>query len=513
MHNLMNILTQPVISVGEDARLTLPEILAAMAQGKIRRFPALRPHQRPAWHMFTVQLATLAAEKAGCSIIPECAEEWARLLRGLTPGYPDDAPWWLITDNDASTPAFFQPPDPGGLKWTEMPTPDSLDILITARNHDVKQSLALRSHAEDWLFALVSLQTSAGFDGRGNYGIARMNGGSSSRPMLGLAPSNGKDYSIHPSKWWLRDVRQLLRRRQSDDNTLGRLGGPALLWCLDWPEKSQLDIRTLDPLFIETSRRVRLYKVNGRIRAKRANSQSSRIDAKVFNGNIGDPWTPIHRKKGKSLTLGSGDFDYKRIADLLFGEDWMVPPLAKLAPGEKADNNLLVAEALARGNSKTYGFRSRVLPVPATVQRMFGTPEAAKVSQKLIHEIKQFDSALCKGIALLAAGGEHARVKQKHYEASIPAQRRFDREADRLFFPYLWKWLTAIQSGMPESIDEAISEFRKKLLDAAEAELNYSLPGIPCSAVLRPKAEARCRRRFYSCVHNIRASLHVTNPK
>ena len=71
-------------------------------------------------------------------------------------------------------------------------TPDDLDVLVTSKNHDLKQTMALDCAVEDWIFALVNLQTMAGFLGSGNYGIARMNGGFSARVCLGLAPVDGQ---------------------------------------------------------------------------------------------------------------------------------------------------------------------------------------------------------------------------------------------------------------------------------------------------------------------------------
>ena len=71
-------------------------------------------------------------------------------------------------------------------------------MLITSRNHDLKQNVARQAEPEDWVFALVSLQTSEGYGGSGNQGIARMNGGSSSRPMLGLAPAQSGIVSVNP---------------------------------------------------------------------------------------------------------------------------------------------------------------------------------------------------------------------------------------------------------------------------------------------------------------------------
>ena len=508
----MNLLTEPVISVDSNEKLSLPAVLAAMARDEVRQFPALRPHQRPAWHMFLTQLAALAAWTSKRSQVPRDADDWADLLRALTPGYADDAPWCLVVEN-RRLPGFLQPSDPGGLKWTSVSTPDSLDILITARNHDVKQSVARRSTAEDWVFALVSLQTSAGYDGQGNYGIARMNGGSSSRPMLGLAPAAGQDHRVDPSRWWFRDLQQLLIQRKSAAGAeFGRVGGHALLWCLDWAEGGQLDLRTLDPWFIEVSRRVRLGQTNAGIAAERANSRRSRVDAKIYNGCVGDPWAPVHRTKGKSLTLGGGDFNYRRLKDLMFGGDWEVPALARLGKTEQADNRLLVAEAFARGNSKTEGFRSRVVHVPAGAVRMLRSPAVADLSRQLMVEIGEFDEALRNGLALLAAGGERERVDKAQYALSHPARNRFDRVADDLFFPHLWRRLSACDSGSPEAEDQAAQEFRLQLFDAARVEIEAAMPGIPCASITRPKAEVRCRRAFYARIHKLLPHVNTTKP-
>ena len=83
---------------------------------------------------------------------------WRDLLRALTPEFPNDEPWRLVVD-DWRKPAFLQPPVPVGVALKdEVETPDALDLLITARNHDLKQTVARRAAPEDWIFALVSLQ-------------------------------------------------------------------------------------------------------------------------------------------------------------------------------------------------------------------------------------------------------------------------------------------------------------------------------------------------------------------
>ena len=194
----MNLITDPILTLSDGDRVSLPALFAAMAEGRVRGFPALRPHQRPAWHMFLVQLGALALWQAGREDVPKEAADWVVYLRKLTRDHAGDAPWRLVVE-ERRKPAFLQPPDPGGLRWKTVETPDALDLLITSRNHDLKQAVAQYGAAEDWVFALVSLQTSEGYGGKGNHGIARMNGGSSSRPMLGLASSRTGDVSVDPS--------------------------------------------------------------------------------------------------------------------------------------------------------------------------------------------------------------------------------------------------------------------------------------------------------------------------
>ena len=506
----MNLLTNPLISASTAQRLSLPGLLAAMACSEVTGFPALRPHQRPAWHMFLVQLAALALWTAKREDLPDDAGEWTDLLRALTPNHKDDCPWRMVVEDDAQ-PAFLQPPAPAGLKWSPVPTPDALDLLITARNHDIKQSVARHVQLEDWLFALVSLQTSAGYDGAGNYGIARMNGGSSSRPMMGLVPAHVENYRINSSKWWRRDVERLLHeRRAGNGSEFGSEGGPALLWCPDWPEGSQLDLRTLDPWFIEVCRRVRFVRSEQGLSAVRAVSKAARIDAKVYRGHVGDPWAPVHISDRKSLTLAGGNFDYRRLADLLFGGEWKVPLLATLGAGEAVKDSVLVAEALSRGNSKTEGFKSRMVPVPDRAVRLFRSDAAGKLSKFQLDEIKAFDEALRNALALLAGRGDWDNVRKGQYASSRSARERFDRAADRLFFPHLWRRLVAENSGDTDAQQSTGRAFRLALLDAANAELEASMSSIPCATIQRPRAEARARRAFRSRVWKLDSQLQQT---
>ena len=275
---------------------------------------------------------------------------------------------------------------------------------------------------------------------------------------------------------------------------MGTVGGKSLLWCLDWPDGRQLDLGILDPWFIEVCRRVRLTGRAGALSAIRSNSDKRRIDAKLYKGVVGDPWAPVHKTELKSFTLGGGDFDYAQLCKLLFSGEWEPPFLARQGSDETGDM-LLVAETLSRGNSKTEGFKSRVVPVPGKVMAFLSSETAAILSKAQMDEIEAFDAALRNALALTAAGGERDAVEKKHYAHAAPARKRFDRAADRLFFPSLWRRVT-VASQSDDVVFKAKRAFLADLVEAAEAELNAALPAMPCTEMRRPRAEARARRAF-----------------
>lgn len=476
----VNLLVDRLIRTEPCGPSTLPGVFDGLSRSEISSFPALRPHQRAAWHMFLVQLAVLAVEASGW---PEDEAGWERALRALTGG--EDDPWRLVVE-DQGRPAFMQPPDPGGLKWTEVPTPDALDMLITSKNHDLKARVADRAAPEDWVFALVSLQTMEGLGGRGNYGIARMNGGYSSRPILAISPAS-ETGDIDLAAWWRRDVERLIALRARGYDAPGQVGGYALLWTLSWPENSQLAVADLDPLFIEVCRRVRLDP--GPV-ARRANSSRQRIDAKAFHGAVGDPWVPVDRDAGTSLSLSSRGFDYRKIKELLFDGNWQVPPLAVPGTDEVAAEMLLIAEAMVRGQGKTEGLKRRVIPLPH--QTWLGDDVAA-LADVMVDEISKVDGALREAVALFVARGDREGVGKEQRLAAAGARARFDTEVDRVFFPSLWARLAAVREGKEA---EAQAGFRATLVELADRELRMAFATIPIARMFAPRARVRAEARF-----------------
>ena len=378
-NTMLNILTEPVIrldlSDGVRKDANLPEVFAAVVSDKVVSFPALRPHQRHAWHAFLVQLGAMAMHRAGGVDLPDIADEWAKLIRGLTPDFPEDEPWQLVVE-DITKPAFMQAPASSKEKEKDFKavaaTPDELDILVTSKNHDLKSSVASRAVPGDWLFALVTLQTMEGFGGAGNYGVSRMNGGFGSRPAFTLAPVEGLGAHLRMDIVTLLDQMGSLAREFPM-----RPGGIGLVWTVPWDgaRVEELLLERLHPFYIEVCQRIRLRPgPEGNLAAVRTSSKAARIEARNLNGRTGDPWTPVNTKDGKSLTLASGGFSYNRVVDYFSAGDWKLPVLwnTSRSAGANTGRTQLVARAMVRGRGQTEGYHERVIPLRPRTVRAFG---------------------------------------------------------------------------------------------------------------------------------------------
>lgn len=344
---------------GDDAAScgSLFSVFAALSRGEAWSFPALRPHQREPWHAFTVQVAALALIRAGIDALPESEDAWRDLLIGLTPDFPDGEAWALVVE-DWSKPALLQPPVVAGGNRADykswLATPDALDMLVTAKNHDLKQSRMAGASEEEWLFALVTLQTTEGFLGAGNYGVSRMNGGFASRMSLGVRPGAGGAAAA-----FRRDVQRLVADARARPD---RRGGIPLLWTVLWDGTVSLAFGDLDELYVEVCRRVRLHRREaGGIEALAAGSKCARVAAAELKGKTGDPWAPMKADGSSSHTPTGAGFGYRQIAQLLDTGRITLPLLAAPHDGDDRTDLSVVAAALVRGQGKTEGLHRRAV--------------------------------------------------------------------------------------------------------------------------------------------------------
>lgn len=512
-----NILTDQLIRMDTRDRgrvsSPLPDVYAALMEDEVDAFPALRPHQRHAWHAFLVQLGAMALRRAGASEPPADSKAWAALIRGLTPDYPDDEPWHLVID-DITKPAFMQSPASSADKRAEykpVDSPDELDMLVTSRNHDLKSAVASSAEIDDWLFALIALQTTSAQDGRGNYPVSRIKSAYSARPAFSLAPTHGVGSHV------FRDIRVLLAQDQKGDN------GIALVWTIPWDgaKSEALAFSRLDPLYIEICRRVRLeLSVDRRLACVRAGSLGTRIEAKALRGRTGDPWTPIDNAKGEALNIGPAGFTYKSITKYLTDPDWEWPDLLEATPEESLAGGgmQLVARSLRRNTMKqgmTERYDERIVPLKHKVFGSLGRSrikELGDIAKERIEEVRKVQTILNDAVATFLAHGkelgdlernERRRVKDKARNWSNKSNK-LDEIVDASFFD-------ALQDEFEEDDLDKRSSIRDEwLLDVVKAAwriLGQAQDSLPCPAIQRYRARERSDSVFECRIHSSKDGL------
>jgi len=482
------VLRRDYVTVATD----LPSLFALYAADALRDLHFLRPHQHSPWHSFSVQLAALALHRGGLDDIPDDPETWRQLLRGLTVKWPNDEPWRLVVA-DVTKPAFMQPPVPEGIAdphKTPTATPDDLDVLVTAKNHGVKQGLVSEATPAAWAAALVLLQTTGGFLGAGNYGVARMNGGFATRPFTGLVPKGG--IGAH----WRRDVEVMLRRRDwfFERIAFAEEDGAALLWCLPWDGEQSLELQQLDPWFIEVCRRIRLYRDgDGVVTAKSVGSKAARISAKALLGNVGDAWIPLNLDKGSAAYNRAPT--YRAVSEVLFDRDkWLRPLLLEWHDGIDAIPMWARFDVTVRGQGTTEGQHLREVPIDSKQRRAFlfdstKRDEMAKLAQQMIEDAGTLQNRVLKAplLTLIQAGDAEVdfgdRTATQWVKQWLDAA---DRQVDDAFFAQLF---TRAETESFETWGRFLREVADKTFAAAERT-------VPIAGARRLKALAVAEQKL-----------------
>ena len=504
----LNLLTEPLIrydASGKRTNASLPDVFAALMDDNVTAFPALRPHQRHAWHAFLAQVGALAMSRVQLDTPPTRAAEWACLIRGLTPDFPDDDPWHLVVE-DNTLPAFMQPPARSDARVrsyrNKVTTPDDLDILVTSRNHDLKSAVAVRASVDDWLFALTTLQTMGAYGGYGNYGISRMNGGLGNRPAFSLAPAGG-GMGAHVR----RDILALLDHRQTQlSGGLVPDCAPALLWTLPWDggRDEALNIAQLDPLYVEVCRAVRLrLDSRGGLQGVRATTESPRLDIKNLKGRTGDPWTPVSTtREGLPLTLGPGGFTYRRMADYLTSSDWSLPLLCRPTRAERDSPDMLqlVARATVRGQGRTEGHHERSTVIGDRIKTMLHQPgmadELGEIARSRIEQVGRVQRILGHAIELFAARGDDERISPESRHLASPWMNRLDELVDTRFFKCLQVEFEAGETQRQSYRKRWLMNGRDGVIDHARALLQDAADTVPTPVMLRYRARASAEALF-----------------
>ena len=511
---MYNILTERLIrmdkSDGSRVEASLPEVYAALMADKVEAFPALRPHQRHAWHAFLVQLGAMAVHEAGLAEAPRDADEWRRIIRGLTLEWGDDEPWQLVVD-DITRPAFMQPPASSKEREADfkitVETPDELDIISTSRNHDVKTGSLGAPKVDDWMFALINMQTMDGRPGNGYYGISRMNSNDGSRTAFSLTPS--LRWGCH----LIKDISSLLKTDFAKWPM--HWEGVNLIWTEPWDgmKSEALTLEKLHPFYLEVCRRCRM-KVGCKglyaQKAPRVKGGGCRVGAEASRGNVGDPWTLITEDATgpKALTLQKDSFSYRNIAEYLFNPKWGLPALFDMAGSGKDQNAFLVARGLRRKKGgQTEGYYERVIPLRPRVAQVFGRGgdpgELSDLARQRVEQVGKVKDILHHAIATYAADGKsefkaHRNGRPSPNQLAQPWANRLDAIVDAHFFEQLQEEFESDDREERKRIrNQWLLNGNDGVVDHADRILRAAEDALPCQSLQRFKASVTADGVFW----------------
>ena len=494
-----DLLGDPLLEVEGASPCSLAEVLAALCRQEDLVFANLRPHQQAPWHAFLVQLAYLALEKAGIVEPPTDAASWRKLLLDLSHG---QACAWHLCVDDWQQPAFLQSPCSPGRESdfkAVAESAQSLDILVTSRNFDEKSEkvVGLRDDRIDaWIYALVTLQGGAPFQGAGNYSSMRMNGGFSARPQFRIAfeRGSGKEFS--------RDLNALQAGSNlvaAEEDGIGSGRALALLWLERWDD-APLTLADVHPLCLEVTRRVRIRREQGRLVLRRSGSKTMRVAAKEQLGAVRDPWIPLMvGDPVKALTVQAEGFSYRRLAVLLLQPSvCTLPLLARPSAAERAAGRpaTLIAQVLVGGQGRTDGLLRReiLMPMPVAQAVADGDAHLAERARRFVEMASMAGGqALRPALIQFIDGGDD--VDWKHPDPAriaAPWLQRLDTLIDDRFFISLFGSAAADLKD-----DEAELAWQAELAGFVSATFAAACEALPTRNSSRVFALARAERRLH----------------
>lgn len=503
----MNLLTEPVFRVqtpeGTNSA-SLPELLALLGEDRVESLPGLQRHQEDAFHVFLCYLAGAVLVRSGSNDPRQNADFWRVGIRDLTrqEGCADDSAWTLV-EEDPTRPAFMQPPAPDKATFErdykpKAAAPDGLDVMQTAKNHDVKSTRAMPTDQEAWLYALVSLQTTIGFLGAGNQGISRMNGGFGSRPFVTWRSG------LRSGPRFNRDVESLIAQRLAllEPPYPYQPGGKTLLWIGSWDGTSSLSLDSLDPFYIEIARRIRMTQHQSGLTALGASCAKTRVAAKELSGNLGDPWIPINITTNGALTVPEAGLTPGLLRDLIFG-DGNVRPATMQTPAITTGSGWLTASVLVRGQGTTDGFHEATIRIPERARpALFGSgiqrDQLARLSKLGLDAAATFQfKALRPALFSLMEGGPESIVLDKTEVAKWvdSAAHPFGLNWNPLYFDWLWSTLDTLDE------DAALGPWFKQLRKLAQDTLNRAMERAPLRGGRSYRAKTKAQGLFIGSLY------------
>lgn len=515
MHDLLNDLLIGIRTPAGLSRVSLAELLARLSGGQELDYTGLRPHQADPWHAFLVQIAaSVMARRPEVSAPPIDEAFWRAGLLDLADG---QASAWQLLVEDVTKPAFMQHPLDSATELTafkpKATTPDELDVLVTAKDHDLKAARMDGADPEPWLYALLTYQTTSGFLGAGNFGSVRMNGGFGSRAFVSLVSS------CKPAARFVEELVALHQQRGAFVGTgLGfQARGVVLTWTRPWSrQSSQWGIQELEPCFVEAVRPLRLMAADRSIQALGATSAARQIGPKALeNGDVGDPWTPINvsdKKKGRSaLTVSGSGWSPELLCRLLFEDGIELTALQRPRPG-MTGTSWFIGSVLVRGKGTTEGFHRFEVPVPARARGWLMKAEdrdkLAHAARDLIGDAREVERTLHGALIVLSEGGsESVDFRNDTLQAwSAAAIDALSLGWSERLFPTLWQ-VTEEESATVRD------RWRQALVARVREALHDAHRRLPLPSSRRYRAQVRARGYLETSLRKKGLIPQVTQPK
>ncbi|MEI2616040.1 MAG: hypothetical protein V9F06_00195 [Thermomicrobiales bacterium] len=288
----------------------------------------------------------------------------------------------------------------------------------------------------------MTLQTTEGFLGKGNYGVARMNGGFASRPQVGVARGPGfVDRFARDVRTWLDARRESLISLASGT----RPDGIGLLWCEPWDGTTSLrapanSIRSSSRCVGASGSPSWASASQGRgvsTEAARVDGKASRWASRATSGSRSK-----RDDAGKALTVSANGFNYVAPVEPPLRRRLRARAAAQSLRPEDGDAPVLIARVLARGQGETNGLHERVLELPADGSRPASPspPRAQRLGALAQRRVEQVggerpQAGAAAGAVRAGAGGRRERSSTSTDKRPDPFDRPLRRARRRDLLP------------------------------------------------------------------------------
>jgi len=250
-------------------------------------------------------------------------------------------------------------------------------------------------------------------------------------------------------------------------------------------------------------RRVRLRLKGDTLQALTASSKTARVDAKLRNGVVLDPWLPIVREgTGKALTAMPSSLGYRLLSPVLFdAKRFKLPVLAMpCADIDRDSAGVLVMQVLVGGSGRTDGLLRREIPVRRRALRKFSDApaELALRAGRFIEIASAMQGKVLRAALLQFVDGSD-EPDWKNGDFAKYVQRwteQFDQLVDEVFYETLFATVDAERADL-----EAEAQWLQTLERLATVVFERALDALPSRDRSRVFASVRARQIFRGGLH------------